>query len=200
MGNSLLVSAAAAITTVLASIPVGILIVRYPSRLGFLLERISYLGFALPGIVIGLTLVFFAVNFFIALYQTIVLLVFGYLVLFLPVALGVLRTSLRQINPRIEEAARTLQSSPVKLLTTIIFPLVRPGILGGLALVFLLTMKELPATLILAPIGFGTLATSVWAASSEAFFARAAVPALLLILASSVPLAFLTLRERSDQR
>jgi iron(III) transport system permease protein len=75
-------------------------------------------------------------------------------------------------------------------------PLVRPGILAGAALVFLLTMKELPATLILSPTGFQTLATSIWAAASEAFFARAAAPALLLILASSLPLALLTLRQQ----
>ena len=67
-------------------------------------------------------------------------------------------------------------------------------ILAGAALVFLVTMKELPATLILSPIGFKTLATSIWSATSEAFFARAAAPALLLILASSVPVAFLVLR------
>jgi len=57
-------------------------------------------------------------------------------------------------------------------------------------------MKELPATLILSPVGFTTLATSIWAATSEAFFAQAAAPALLLIVASSIPLAFLMLRER----
>jgi iron(III) transport system permease protein len=62
--------------------------------------------------------------------------------------------------------------------------------------VFLLTMKELPATLILSPIGFETLASSIWGAASEAFFARAAAPALFLILASSLPLALLTVREQ----
>ena len=56
-------------------------------------------------------------------------------------------------------------------------------------------MKELPATLILAPIGFKTLATSIWSAAEAAFFAQAAAPALLLILASSVPLAFLMLMD-----
>ena len=60
---------------------------------------------------------------------------------------------------------------------------------------FLLTMKELPATLILSPIGFTTLASSIWAASQEAFFARAAAPALLLVAVSSIPLALITMRE-----
>jgi len=80
--------------------------------------------------------------------------------------------------------------------SSVTLPLVRPGIVSGAALVFLLTMKELPATLILSPIGFQTLATSIWSAASEAFFAQAAAPALLLILTSSVPLAFLLLRSR----
>jgi iron(III) transport system permease protein len=81
-------------------------------------------------------------------------------------------------------------------MASVTIPLVRPGIMSGAALVFLLTMKELPATLILSPIGFRTLATAIWSAASEAFFARAAAPALLLILASSLPLALLTLRDR----
>jgi iron(III) transport system permease protein len=63
------------------------------------------------------------------------------------------------------------------------------------ALVFLTAMKELPATLLLAPIGFSTLATQVWSATNEAFFARAAAPALALVLLSSAPLAILVLRE-----
>jgi len=73
-------------------------------------------------------------------------------------------------------------------------PLVRSGLIAGAALVFLVTMKELPATLILGPLGFNTLATQVWSASSEAFFAKAAAPALLLVLLSSVPTAILVLR------
>ena len=65
-----------------------------------------------------------------------------------------------------------------------------------MALVFLTTMKELPATLILSPIGFEPLAVRVWSAASEAFFARAALPALLLIALSALPLAALPLWRR----
>ena len=75
-------------------------------------------------------------------------------------------------------------------------PLVMPGVLMGAALVFLVAMKELPATLILGPLGFETLATSIWSASSEAFFARAAAPALTLILISSLPMVYLVAREQ----
>ncbi len=65
----------------------------------------------------------------------------------------------------------------------------RRGAISGGALVFLTTLKELPATLLLSPIGFDSLATQVWSATEAAFFARAAAPALLLILVGSVPLA-----------
>ena len=67
------------------------------------------------------------------------------------------------------------------------------------ALVFLTTMKELPATLILAPIGFKTLATGVWGAVSEAFFAQAAAPALLIVLVSSLPTAILIFKENKPR-
>jgi iron(III) transport system permease protein len=69
---------------------------------------------------------------------------------------------------------------------------------AGGALVFLTCMKELPATLILSPIGFNTLSAQVWGSISEAFFARAAAPALLLVLLSSLPLAWMTLKEKDE--
>ncbi|MEK7806857.1 MAG: ABC transporter permease subunit, partial [Chloroflexota bacterium] len=130
------------------------------------------------------------------LYQTTGLLVFAYVALFISAAVGAARTSLLQVSPRIEEAGRSLGRSPSRVFVSVTLPLVWPGVVSGAALVFLLTMKELPATLILSPIGFNTLATSVWAAASEAFFARAAAPALLLVVVSSPPLALLLLRER----
>ena len=194
--NSLLVSALAAAVAVTAALPIASLSVRYPSFFSTILERIAYVGFALPGIAIALALVFFGANYAPALYQTLALLILAYVVLFLSPAVGAARTSLVQVNPRIEDAARSLGRTPPAVLASVTVPLVRPGIMAGAALVFLLTMKELPATLILSPIGFNTLATSIWSAASEAFFARAAAPALMLIAASSLPLAFLMLRER----
>jgi iron(III) transport system permease protein len=194
--NSLYVSSLAAVVAVAAALPVATLTVRYPGLLSGLLERVTYVGFALPGIAIALALVFFGANYATPLYQTMGLLLLAYGILFLPAAVGAVRTSLLQASPRLEEAARSLGRTPLQVFTSITLPLVRPGILAGASLVFLLTMKELPATLILSPIGFKTLATSIWGAASEAFFAQAAAPALLLILASSVPLAFLILWER----
>jgi iron(III) transport system permease protein len=138
--------------------------------------------------------VFFGANYAFPVYQTIWLLMFAYVVLFFPVALGAVRSSLLQVNPRLEEAARGLGRTPLQVLVSVTGPMMRPGILAGAALVFLVAMKELPATLILGPLGFKSLATSVWSASSEAFFAQAAVPALMLIVISSIPTAFLVIR------
>ncbi len=200
MRNSVMVSGLTAVAAVTLVLPVALLAVRYPGRISALLERLSYTGFALPGIVVALALVFFGVNLAWPLYQTLALLIFAYVVLFLPSALGATRASLLQLNPRLEETARSLGRKSLNVFATITLPLIRPGLLAGAALVFLITMKELPATLILAPIGFKTLATATWSAASEAFFAQAAAPALMLILASSIPMAFLILRDRGWQR
>ena len=193
--NSLYVSALAAAVAVAAALPIALLTVRYAGRLSALLERITYIGFALPGIVVALSLVYFGAKYAAPLYQSLFLLVFAYVVLFLPAAFGATRASLLQISPSIEEAARGLGKRPYRVFATVSLPLMWPGILAGAALVFLITMKELPATLIVAPIGFQTLATSIWASTESVLFAQAAAPALLLVLVSSVPLAVLMLRE-----
>jgi iron(III) transport system permease protein len=157
----------------------------------------TYIAFALPGIVIALALVYFGANYAPALYQTLFMLVFAYLILFTPEAVGIMQTTLLQIHPSLEEAGRSLGHHPFQVFRRITLPLLRPGIFASMALVFLTTLKELPATLILAPIGFKTLSTSVWSAVSEAFFAQAAAPALLIILVSSLPMALMIFNERS---
>ena len=195
--NSVRYSLAAAIATVIAAVPISVLSVRRPGLLSAVLERFSYVGFALPGIAVGLGLVFFGIRYATGIYQTAYLLVFAYVVLFLPVAVGLIRASLMQVNPRMEEAAMSLGRSRINAFLTITVPLVRPGLAAAGIMVFLLTMKELPATLILGPFESRTLATSIWSAAEEAFFARAAAPSLLLVLASAIPMTFLVLRERS---
>lgn len=199
-GNSVGVSALAAALTVICATPIAVMAVRFPGQFSRWLERLGFIGFALPGIVIALGLVFFGANYAPWLYQSLAMLSIAYVTLFLPAAVGSLRASLVQVRPELEDAARSLGKNPLVVLLTITLPLVRPGLLTGAALVFLLTMKELPATLILSPIGFTTLASSIWAAAEEGFFARAAAPALLLVIVSSIPLAIITLREeRRDE-
>jgi iron(III) transport system permease protein len=196
--NSIAISLAAALLTVVVAMPVAILAVRYrswwPSRL---IERATHIGFGLPGVVVAISLVFFGVNYARLVYQSSWLLLFGYVVLFLPAAVGAIRYSLMQISPRVEEAAQGLGRRPWHVLLTVTLPMVMPGVLAGFALVFLLTMKELPATLILRPIGFKTLATVIWDASREVYIARTAAASLLLIALAGIPTAYMVLRDRT---
>lgn len=198
--NALLASGLAAGVTVVAALPMALLVVRRPGWLTTLLERLTYSAYALPGIVVALALVFLGANHAPWLYQTLALLILAYAILFLPQAVGTVRATLLQIHPSLEEAARSLGRGPLRVFVTITLPLLRPGLLAGASMVFLTAMKELPATLLLAPIGFKTLATAVWSAVSEAFFAAAAAPALLIILLSSLPMTFLLYREQTHER
>jgi iron(III) transport system permease protein len=197
--NSIGASGLAALFTTIAALPVAWLAVRRHSRFTILLERLTYSAFALPGIVIALSLVFLGVNHAPWLYQSLAMLIIAYGILFIPQAVGTIRTALLQIHPNLEEAASSLGRKPGAVFFTITVPLLRSGLLAGAGMIYLTTMKELPTTLLLAPIGFKTLATTVWSSISEAFFAAAALPALLIILFSSVPMAFLILHEQKNE-
>lgn len=192
--NAALVSLGAALLTVIAALPIALLSVRYRSRSTEVVEKLTYVGYALPGIVVALSLVFFGARFGGALYQTIWMLLFAYVVLFLPQSVGAIRSSLLHMSPNVENVARTLGYSPVQVWWRVTLPLIRPGLLSGGALVFLTAMKELPAALLLSPPGFRTLTTSIWGAVTEAYYTRAAAPALILVAISSVSLFFI-LRE-----
>jgi iron(III) transport system permease protein len=183
--SSVLVSAIAAAVAVLAVLPVAFTARRHKSAWTAWLERLAYTGNALPGIVIALSLVFFAANYAGFVYQTLALLVFAYVVRFFPQALAPVGAALESVNPRLEEAARGLGRGPLAVLATVTGPLISPGLLAGAALVFLNAMKELPATLLLRPIGFETLATEIWRYTALGSYSRAAPPALLLILVSA---------------
>jgi iron(III) transport system permease protein len=194
IGNSLLAGGLAAVVTTLAALPIAVLAVRYRGPLPQLAAEMSYLGYALPSIVIALAFVYFGANHLPWIYQTLALLVIAYAVRFLPQAVGAQRLSLLQINPRLEEASRSLGSSVAGTLARITFPLARPGVLTGAALVMLTAMKDLPITLILSPNGFGTLATELWQYTSTGSYGRAAAPALALVLLSAIPSVMLTSR------
>ena len=130
------------------------------------------------------------------LYQTLTLLIFALTVHYLPLAIGPISASLAQVSPRVEEAARGLGRAPLEVFRTITAPLVRGGILAGAALVFLHAIKELPATLILAPIGFRTLATEIWNQTTYGFYEASAIPSLILLAVAAVPLYLLSERGR----
>lgn len=185
LAGSVGASALAAIVATLAALPVAIAAVRHPSRTSIALERLSYAGNALPGLVIALSLVFFAARYGSFVYQTVGLLVFAYVVRFFPQSLSGVESALGRVSPRVEEASRALGKGPLATLTRVTVPIARSGVLAGAALVFLSAMKELPATLLLRPIGFDTLATEIWSLTQVGAYSRAAVPALVLIAASA---------------
>ncbi len=194
--HSLYAAALGAGATLLAALPVAVLSVRYARPLARVATRLIYAAYALPGLVIALSLVFFAARYVPALYQTMGLLVFAYVIHFLPQAVGPLRSALLQVSPSQEEAAQALGRTPREVLWTVTLPLVRPGAIAGAALVFLTCMKELPATLLLSPTGFETLATRIWSTATEGFFTRAAPPALILLALSSLSMWLLLAQEQ----
>ena len=193
--NSFRAGALAAVAAAALGLPVAYAAIRMGGRLMSLAARAVYIGYGLPGIVIALSLVFFGANFAPRLYQTLWMLVFAYVVRFLPQAMGAMQISLLQMNPRLEEAGRSLGLGNRAVFRRITAPIVRPGVLAGMALVFLTTIKELPATLLLSPTGFSTLATQIWSATDEAFFARAAAPALMLLAMSAFSIFFVLMQE-----
>jgi iron(III) transport system permease protein len=192
--NSLMTGVGAALFGGFAALVVSILVARYPSAATRAIERTSHAGYALPGILVALALVFFATRALPVVYQTTTLLIFALTVHSLPLAIGPITASLAQVSPRVEEAARGLGRRPTEVFRTITAPLVRGGVLAGAALVFLHAVQELPATLILAPIGFRTLATEIWNQTTYGFYEASAIPSLILLAVAAVPLYLLSER------
>ena len=176
-------------------LPVAILSVRRSGRISRFIEQIVYAGYALPGIVVALALVFLGANYIPSIYQTMAILLAAFVILTLPQTVGALKTALLQAPVNLEEAGRSLGHSSGSILRRITLPLTKHGAVAGMTLAFLTVMKELPATLLLSPIGFDALSVDVWKNISEAFFAQAALPALALICLSSLPLALTSLKD-----
>lgn len=193
--NSLLTAGAAATASMALALPPVFLAVRYSGLLGRSLIRMVYTGYALPGVIIALGIVFAATSFFPALYGTAVLLVLAYIVRFLPQGIQAGESALARINPCLEEAARLACYSAWRAFLGVTLPLIRPGLISGWALVFISSVKELPATLLLRPAGFDTLSVRIWIEASEGFFERGAPAALLLVIVSALPLKFLFSRD-----
>jgi iron(III) transport system permease protein len=192
--HSLTLGGWTALIATACALPIAILLVRFPRSGARSVERLTYLGYALPGLVVALAFVAFGAGT--PVYQTLVMLVAACVVRFLPEAISSTRAALLQVSPRLEEAARGLGRSQVGAVASITVPLARPGILAGAALVLLTAMKELPATLLLSPTGWDTLAVRVWTLANNAAYGEAAAPALILIAAAAVPMLLLAPRDR----
>jgi iron(III) transport system permease protein len=187
-----------AILTMALAFPIAWLCVRRRGRLTILLERSTYFGNAVPGIVVALALVTVAIRFAQPVYQTSVLLVFAYAIMFLPRAMVSVRAALDQAPPVLDDVAHALGCGPLETLRRVTLPLIAPGLGAGAALVFLAVVTELTATLLLAPIGTRTLATQFWSnTSSVAYGAAAPYAALMVILSAPVTLLLTSDRWRS---
>lgn len=178
--------AGAALATVLA-LPVAVLAARHRTRLIAGLETGTYLGHGLPGIVLGLSMVYLTLAVVPALYQTLALLVIAYGILFAPKAAGSARAAIAQVPTNLEDVSRTLGRTRWRTWTAVTGHLARPGVMAGALLVALTVMKELPATLMMRPTGVDTLATRLWQLTDIDAYGAAAPYAITLIVVASIP-------------
>lgn len=191
--------AAAAATVVV--LPVAFLTARHRGRTADAANGMVVTGFAIPGLIIALSLSFFVLrsSALVAgvLYQTLPLLVMAYVIHFGAQSLRAAQVAVAAVPDNVVEASRMLGAGRLRRLWRIELPLMAPSLLAGAGLVLLSALKELPATLLLSPPGFRTLATEVWSATTDAFWAEASVVSLVLVALSAVLTWFLVLR-RAD--
>ncbi|WP_444684645.1 ABC transporter permease [Alkalicoccus luteus] len=192
--NSVQVSGLAALLCMVLALPLIYLKSRHPSVISSGIDKLSYTGYALPGVIVALGMVFVFNNHLPALYNTFYMIAIAFVVRFLPQAMQAGEASLSLVSPRMDEAARSLGYPAWKVMLKVTLPSILPGILAGGALVFVSSIKELPATLMLRPPGFDTLAVRVYYEASEALYAQAAPGALLIVLVSILPLHYLLKR------
>lgn len=195
-GNTIGLSVGGATMGLLLALPIGILAGRYKTRFVSAIESVGYLPLALPGIVVGLSLVFFALTTVPALYQTAFLLACAYGLLFMPKAIGSVRNSVTAIPSSLEDVSSTLGYNPLQRLVNVYWPLTRTSLFVAWLLIAVTAMKELPATLMLRPTGMDTLATMLWAKTDVASYGAAAPYALMLVLVASIPAVALSRADR----
>jgi iron(III) transport system permease protein len=165
----------------------AIWLVFHRQRLVMILEATIWSNHALPALVVGLSLVYFGANVTGLLYQSIWLLLIGYLILFLPNALAAMSTPLSQVPASLTEVSRSLGKSYQQILRKVVMPIASPGLLAAIALAMLTVIKELPATLLLRPTGIETLATRMWQATEDLAYSQAAPYALALVIIAGLP-------------
>lgn len=206
----------AALVTVAAALALAYARRRQPDRITGTAASIATLGYALPGAVlaVGIMLVFTGFDNAVAsvmrvfdpewsgrlLGGTVAALLLAYVVRFLAVAFGPIESGLGRIHPCLTEAARNLGATPIEAMRRIYLPLLRPGLMTAALLVLVDVMKEMPATLMLRPFGWDTLAVRIFELTGEGHWERAAIPALTLVMIGLLPVIFLVRRSAEDPR
>ena len=193
------VAVIAAVLAVAVVLPIALATTRRPHRASDVAAVSVVVGFAIPGLVIALALAVLTLNTptFNRLYQTVTLLILAYVIHFGSQALASTESAARAVPNALRESGRLLDPRPFRRFFHIDFPLMRPGLVAGGGLVMLSTVKELPATLLLAPPEFRTLSTEIWASYEEGFYAAAGLASIVLI-AVSAALTWLLVLRRSD--
>ena len=163
------------------ALPIALLAVRYRGPTVTTLERATYLSFALPDLVAAIALAYAASHHARFLYGSFALLVFAEAILFVPFALVALRATLGQIEPALEDSARSLGLGPLRALWRVTMPLARPGFVAAAVLVFAFVLGDLSTAQVLLPLDSYTLGTEFQANSSSVAFAAAAPFAAVLI-------------------
>lgn len=207
-GNSFMLAALTAALAIAVAVPVGYAVRLGAGPLGRAAKRIAGLGYAIPGSVVavgvllpaawldnsidGLARAAFGVSTGLILTGGIAVLVFAYLVRFLPLSMNAVDSALARVTTTIDDAARTLGERPGGVLRRIHLPMLRGGLLTAALLVFVDTMKELPATLILRPFDVNTLAVRAYEFATDERLTDAAPAALAIVVVGLVPVIVLS--------
>ncbi len=168
-----------------------------PNRLVGFAVGLACAGYALPGVVIGVGLMVWIGTLdrmfgMLLLGGTVVAVVYAYGVRFFSIAYQSMEAALARISPSMDQSARSLGLSPVEVLREVHWPLLRPSLAGAALLVIVDCLKELPATLVLRPFDFDTLAVSAYHFAADERLAEAALPALLMVCAGLLPVLLLS--------
>ncbi len=213
--NSITTAGSTAVITVVVALVLMNAVRLVRSRPIMLLVRLASVGYALPGTILGLGLLFALARFDnlidgfardhlgfstgLLLTGSAAAVVLGCTIRFMALAEGAVRSGLEKLPPHLDEAARSLGQSPASSARKVLLPLLKPAILTAGVLVFVDTVKELSATILLRPFGFNTLATSVYENASRAVVAEAGPAAVLIILTALVPVVLLSGALMRDQ-
>jgi iron(III) transport system permease protein len=213
--NSLAIAGLAAAMTVAAALVLGYGQRQGASRWTAVAIRFATMGYAIPGTVIAVGVVIwlgqldnavdrwaratFGIPTGLLLSGSIAALLFAHLVRFLSVASSAVDAGLGRITASMDDAARTLGATAARILARVHAPMMRASVLTAATLVFVDVLKELPATLLVRPFNFDTLAVHVYALAADERLAEAAAPALAIVLAGLTPVAILSLMIRAGR-